>query len=129
MLSRGQGFRKRQVVTLWLFDLYGVLCISVLLYVLYVKLRQGTAKLHALWLKTSPAAACTACTQPAMPSMVGKKTSKKSKTYQDACSLAQKQACIEEARLASWNLHDWHSIDCKLPVIRIVGSKVFGSVQ
>ena len=44
MFSSNQGIRKRQVVTLRYFDILGVLCITVLLYVLYVKLRQGTAK-------------------------------------------------------------------------------------
>ena len=44
MVSSDRGPRKRQVVTLRLFDLLGVLRISVLLYVLYIKLRRGAAK-------------------------------------------------------------------------------------
>ena len=46
MVSSDQGIRKRQVVTLRHFDTLGVLRISVLFYVLYVKLRQGTAKVN-----------------------------------------------------------------------------------
>ena len=44
MVSSDQGIRKRQVVTLRHFDTLGVLRISVFFYVLYIKLRQGTAK-------------------------------------------------------------------------------------
>ena len=48
MDSSDQGIRKRQVVTLRYFDILGVLRITVLFYVLYVKLRQGTAKFQRI---------------------------------------------------------------------------------